>query len=379
MNKRATYTYRKTDTHFVVPVIRSIQGGKIFYAANLRMRHVVELIPEVDKHTAVEERAQRSLNVKRAEKISEYIDENKENYVLPALTVSLLETGMRRTKFEPIAEGEDMGELYIPLASRTLISDGQHRLRAINNLIQGKISDIHDSIAVTIYDNVSLNDAKQLFTDINQNASKPAGSINSLFDSRNSWNSLAVVVSKKAKILIGRTEYEKSSCTAKSHNTFPLKTVVDFCKKVKTQEPNKDNIEESANYIVEILDSLHTQIRDWTEITKTLCEQDELEAMENKESQSAVQLSRYLNISVSAVALESLALYMREAQAQIFMRDKNFDNDQRIKAAAEGLKGINWSKDAELWQGRCIKAGKLVKNRDSVVLNCECTVETRWL
>ena len=357
-----TYTYRETDTHFIVPAIRGLQGGKVFYSSNLPMRNIADMVPAVDQSKKTEDRAQRQLNKSRAKKIVTYIEENPKDYVLPALTLSLIKTGQRKTKFEPVAKGESFGELYIPKAHEILLNDGQHRHAAICEIGRA----MHDTIALTIYDDIEVKQASQMFVDINQNAVKPAGSINTLFDSRDPWNALAVEVSKKAKILQGRTEYEKASVTGKSNKTFSLKTIVNFSQNLLPNTPSADSLDSNVNYLVSILDELCDNITPWKGITKTLYDQDELNS--TKDEPSYAQIYRVSSLSVSALALETLSVYMREHMSQTFLKNTSSTEEERIKAACEGVQGINWDKDAPEWEGRCVRMGKIVKNKVSIIL-----------
>lgn len=115
-----------------------------------------------------------------------------------------------------------------------------------------------------------------------------------------------------------------------------------------------------------MLDSLHDNIKDWSDITKTSAFEDVKSSP--SEELSSLQFARKYNVSVSSVMLEALAIYMREAQGQLFLKEKICDIRERVKISAERLNGIDWSKDSENWKGRCIRMGKLVKNKESVIL-----------
>lgn len=363
-----TYKFRKNETHFIIPVIRGIQGGKIFYTANLPMRHITEVIPPVNVHAPVQDRAQRKLNKKRAQAIAEYIDDNRGSYVLPAITISLMESGLREIKFEPVREGESFGELYIPINHSILLNDGQHRHSAIQSLNDNFSSQVHDTIALTIYQDINKATASQMFTDINLNAVRPSGSINTLYNNRDPWSVLAVEVSKSAKILMDRTECEKSTCAAASNYTFPLKAVVSFARKILPNEPRIDDLSSNIEYLTSILDAMHDNIRPWHDVTKTTYWDDEQNS--SKEDPSFVQIHRQSSMALTVLMLESLALYAREAMSQLFLSDKRFSvsQDDIIKKAFTPLSDIDWSKDNAMWEGRSLRMGRVVKNKTSIIL-----------
>ena len=344
--RRCTYTFRRNDTHFVIPATRGIQGNKCVYSAMLPMRQLSEMVPPVSTLSTVEERSQRKLNKRRAFAIAEYIHGNPETYVLPALTVSLLKTGQRRVQFEPIEEGGCIGELHIPIAMDILLNDGQHRHAAITELL-GK-HDLRDSIALTIYSDVEKEQADQMFVDINLNAVKPSGSINTLYNHRDPWSRLAVKVSKKSTTLNGRTEYEKASCTGKNENLFPLKSIVTFCKTLTASIDSS-----TASIISKLIDQLGQVVPEWQNIDGEY-----------------LQACRSTSLATTTVMLEAIGQYVRQYASVVRLRDNVKEMDVQLAQACDALKGVTWDKDASMWQGRVMHLGKIVKNKRSVTLAC---------
>ena len=83
-----------------------------------------------DEEVPAELRAQRTLNRHRIPEIAQYLIENRDGYVVSALTASV-DTSVR---FEPLggrAATGSIGTLEIPMDAQLLINDGQHRRAAI--------------------------------------------------------------------------------------------------------------------------------------------------------------------------------------------------------------------------------------------------------
>ncbi|WP_211831015.1 DNA sulfur modification protein DndB [Kistimonas asteriae] len=371
--QKPTYIFRQNDTHYIVPAIQGIQGGKRMFCANLKHRHVAAMIPPVDQLAEAADRAQRKLNKTRAMGIARYVRDSEDSYVLPALTVSLLETGMREVTFQPIAEGEEFGELYIPINHKVLLNDGQHRHCAIGEILKTCEHAVHDNIVLTVYAGVSHACADQMFVDINLNAVKPSGSINTLYNHRDPWSSLAVAVSKKAKILGTRTEVEAGNCSVNSHKTFPLRGIVSFAKKLLPNDPRPESFDDNVAYLTEILDAIHDNTVVWREITKTDYWTDEKTA--TKADPSMIQLNRRMSLACSVLMLDAVGFYMREHMSQQFFKDKNMSQPERIHLAAATLSDINWDKDHPQWEGRAVRAGKLIKNKVSVLLTSNILIK----
>jgi DGQHR domain-containing protein len=132
-------------------------------------------------------RAQRALNKKRAESISEYMLDNRDTYVLPALTASV----DKAMAFEALEGIEQLGTLHIPMSATMLINDGQHRRLAIEMALRNDETLRHETAPVQIHFDQGLQRSQQIFADINSKAVKPSSAINALYDHRNPLQHLA--------------------------------------------------------------------------------------------------------------------------------------------------------------------------------------------
>ena len=134
-----------------------------------------ELVPEI--------RAQRSLNKARLPEIAEYILGNRNDYVFSAITASI----DGDVRFEAAGSGPDgkrLGALHIPMSSRFIINDGQHRRVAIEMALREDPALADESIAVVFFIDLGLERCQQMFADLNRHAIRPSKSIGVLYDQR---------------------------------------------------------------------------------------------------------------------------------------------------------------------------------------------------
>ena len=143
----ATGKTQAPNFEYVFPSIRGIQAGREYYVSMCPLRLIpkiflfdeVELVPEL--------RAQRVLNKNRVPEMAQYMVSNRTNYVFSALTASI----DGKVRFIP-SEGKEaknpMGLLHVPMDSRFIINDGQHRRAAIEAALKEEPKMGDETIAV---------------------------------------------------------------------------------------------------------------------------------------------------------------------------------------------------------------------------------------
>src|SRR5690554_5825031 len=90
------------------PALRGMQGGRACYTIMCPLRLIPRLFHYDDSGLPAEERAQRAINPARIPEIADYLMQNADNYILPAITASL----DQEAEFIPI------GEELVPLVGR---------------------------------------------------------------------------------------------------------------------------------------------------------------------------------------------------------------------------------------------------------------------
>jgi len=212
---------------YTLPAARGIQAGRCFYNLAMPMRILVNMLRIDDGETM--ERSQRLVNLNRARKVSQYMLDNRESYIIPCLTgvIDIDSTSPDSVKFNPLGEETFVGELSIPMDAELKLFDGQHRASGIRLAIKEAAELGQDSVPLLLFVDMTLAERKMAFTDINQNVSKPAQSLSDAYNSREVLPQLAVELANELNCFKGLVDFERNTITAKSDYLFPLKTIKD--------------------------------------------------------------------------------------------------------------------------------------------------------
>ena len=207
---------------FVFPAVRGIQATQEYYISMVPL----EVIPRIFQFSAEELppeiRAQRTLNKARIPEMCSYIVDNPDSYIFSSLTVSV-DGDMC---FEPLGwDNPHIGYIRIPMNSRFLINDGQHRQAAIAEAIKKRPELKNEHISVVFFRDQGLAQAQQMFSDLNRYAIRPTKSINILFNSREEPSIIAKKVIENVDIFRGRIEKERTTISNRSKALFTLSAV----------------------------------------------------------------------------------------------------------------------------------------------------------
>lgn len=212
-----------------VPAIRGRQGNRIFYVTNLPNEFLRNLFKDV-KPAA--EQSQRPLDPRHSQAIREYIRQNREEYLLGALTYAMDLEG----EFKPLSEDAGdhfaLGELNIPLGTSFSSLDGQHRRQALIDLIEEVPSLKAESTAVLLYVEPELKKKRQMFSDMNSTPKKVSKSLNIAFDNRDPFARGAKILIRTHPLLVNRVEELAPRVNSESSNFFSLFAIQDTLKKL---------------------------------------------------------------------------------------------------------------------------------------------------
>ena len=332
-----------------LPAIRGIQGNRRFYSVNMPVRLVGRLLALTEGELPPEERAQRKLDTRRASKIADYLCENPNSYVLPALTLLLKEADIPEQSpskmFTAAADDgqlANVGVLNIPMDSEILVADGQHRRHALEEAVKREDYFSHHTISVTIYPYEGLQSAQKIFHAINATPKKISGALLDTYNHDDPW---ALIARKVAELELFRDiiEKEKSGIGKTSDKLFTLTQLKNACKGVfnGTLPTDPETDEPSVVIAFEVLSDL------WESAAPNLL----LWHADPVEFQSI----RETDVIASSVVLEGLS------KAISLTMDLDKEKKQIVFSR---LKEIDWSRDA--WEGICVREGKLVKARKNI-------------
>jgi DNA sulfur modification protein DndB len=324
------------------PAIRGVQAGREYYVSMCPLRLIPKIFLFDEEELVPEVRAQRILNKARIPEMAEYVTGNKENYVFSAITASI--DGI--VNFESMSEADDLnriGTLHVPMESRFIINDGQHRRAAIEMALKDRPEIGDETIAVVFFLDRGLERCQQMFADLNRYAIRPSTSLGLLYDHRDVKAQLAKLVVSKSSAFKKMVEMEKSSLSARSRKLFTLSSVYNATSAL-IGDQEIENIEELAEHCAEYWDEIDKYIPEWRFV---------------RESKMTSGEVRRDFIHSHAITLQVLG----EIGHTLMQQPSSW------KHKLTKLDGVDWSRSEQSqWEGRAMIAGRVQKSRNNVVL-----------
>lgn len=330
---------------FSFPAVRGIQGNKEYYVVMCPLKSVPKLFSFNSGDIKPELRAQRVLNKARIPEIKRYILENKD-YIFSSLTAS----ADGEIKFEEFSkEAYRVGTLHIPLDSKLLINDGQHRRAAIEEALKENPNLGFESISIVIYPDRGLKSSQQMFCDLNKNAVKPTNSLNILFNRRDEFSQFIVDMLSFIPIFNGKTDMEKTSISYRSNKVFTLNIVT---------AATKDLINKKNKIIILSKDEKKMIVDYWQEVCKNMPDWQDI--IDGKKSSFEV---REESICTQGIILQPLGMLGYDL---LFKNKKN-----NWKEVLKGLQKIDWKRSNPKWNNKAIINGKISKSLVNIKLTTE--------
>ncbi len=204
-----------------LPAHRFRQGGRDVYACVLSLPSLNARLPDrVDDRVLKD--ANRQLTPSHAKRIQTYLAE-REDWVLSAL---MLGVPPEAVEFRSYTEGDDgpmqVGELHIRTDCFATLKmfDGQHRRRAIKDVIRELELDIRRSnklaalqecsLPIMLYVEDDIEELRQMFTDAAQTKTIERNVV-ARFDLRDPFNLAALWLGANTDLFAGRVEMERAS------------------------------------------------------------------------------------------------------------------------------------------------------------------------
>ena len=344
-NPESSYTH-------TFPAIKGIQASRHFYIAMCPLKVIPKIFVFDEEEVPPELRAQRTINRSRIPEIASYLVENRDSYVLSALTACV----DAKVDFQPLAEHgpqSSIGILSVPMDARILINDGQHRRAAIEAAIRENPDLGQDNVPVLFFIDQDLRRSQQMFADLNKYAVRPSYSLSTLYDHRDPSAELARYLAQNCTVFRGATEMEKSAISNRSTKLFTLSSI-----KHASRALLRKHRRESVNEVEKLLakdywDAVGEHISDWRRARDRVVNTSEL---------------RQGFVHAHGVVLQALG---RVGAALLSSRPKDW------KAALKKLKAIDWSRsNTKLWEGRAMVHGRISKTTANVVLTANAIKKT---
>ncbi len=327
---------------YTFPVIRGIQAGREYYVSMCALRLIPKIFLFDEEELLPELRAQRILNKARIPELGGYIINNSNDYVFSAITASI----DGKVRFEPYGAGEGqsrVGQLHIPMDSRFIINDGQHRRAAIEYALKEKPELVDETIAVVFFIDAGLDRCQQMFADLNRHAIRPSKSLGVLYDQREDEAILTKYVVLNSPVFKDVVELEKSTLSARSRKLFTLSSIYFATKDLL------DGIRESQENRIEIALSY------WEEVAKYI---PEWKMVRERKVTSGEVRRKYVHSH--GIALHSIG---RLGNSLILNNRKNW------KSKLKHLNKVDWDRNnSKLWEGRAMNGGRFSKAGNNITL-----------
>ncbi|MFV8456873.1 DNA sulfur modification protein DndB [Vibrio owensii] len=205
---------------FEIPAVRGIQAGREFFTINAPFG-VLQRLVAFDTGNVLS-RSQREVNPNRAKKISQYIQDNPESFVLTSLTGVINE----RPDFIE-SEHANVGILKVSMDSEILLFDGQHRSTGIIDAIKSNVELRAHNVPLMLFLEMTLEERQQAFSDINGHTVKPSTSISDTYNQRDDLPKFVVEMSKDLAAFANLVDFERNVIGKSSEYLFPVKIIKD--------------------------------------------------------------------------------------------------------------------------------------------------------
>jgi DNA sulfur modification protein DndB len=345
-----------------LPVMRGIQAGRFYYLSMCHLGFVAKNFTLPAKDTPEHKIIQRQMNPGRIPRITEYLVNCNEDYVLPPLIISI----DGETTFTPLSsenENLQMGMLSIPESADFHINDGQHRCAAIRAALEEKPEMKLETIGVVFYTERGVKRSRQMFSDLNGHPVRTNANINATFDNRQFMPTVTKLAIEQSTVLQDRVERFASSCARGSPRLFTISALVRaHTELLKNGDRKKEDVKRSVE----------TCVKFWAVLQENL---PELEEVITGDSQAKTVKENYLY--PFSIALQGLACVANE----LIMKDsENWDS----KLAK--INKIDWTRNNPDWEGRAMTGGRLstggnnpalTKNYFKVKLGMELTEQEK--
>lgn len=270
--RREVEAIRDSITPFSTPAHKFRQGGRDVYAFALDIETLDDLLPERVDEGVVKD-ANRPLTPSHARNIQKYLAEHSD-WVLGTLLL-----GIRRdaVEFEPYMDDPDpdstVGDLSILDAGAMKMFDGQHRRRAISDLIAELSGDWRhakkleslkgESLPIMLYAEDSIESLQQMFADAAQTRTIERNTV-TRFDQRDAFNRAAMWIAENSDLFGGRVEMERTAVSRTSHSIIAINQLAAALKTVEVGYSGRVSRDRNDAYMLD-LDSLFERCLTWAD------------------------------------------------------------------------------------------------------------------
>ncbi|HDY8008065.1 TPA: DNA sulfur modification protein DndB [Vibrio vulnificus] len=320
------------------PVVRGIQAGRVFYMATVPMRVVRNMFKLDTGDGSALSRSQREVNLTRAKRFAEYLQQNKESFVVPALTGFVNVEPGTSVEFKQ-SNIANVGTLSVPMEAALLFVDGQHRASGVAMAMEDEETRTElgqQSAPVMLFESLTLEERQSMFSDINGNVAKPAQALSDTYNNRDELAVFAKELAVNIPQFIDLVDFERNVVSGKSTYLFSIKTIKEVSATVAGLK-NKQSVTNEDKALI-------TQF--WQSWFERIDFEEKFAQCENN-----AQQFKEKTIITTGVVMKAAALAVKEA---------GIDNVDFTL-----LSSIDWSRDSKTFHGRCVDAQLKTMKADS--------------
>ncbi|CEH29394.1 DNA sulfur modification protein DndB [Aneurinibacillus migulanus] len=329
--------------HF--PALRGVQAEKEYYVVMCPLHLIPKIFLFDEEEVQPEYRAQRIINRARIPEMTNYIIENRKDYVFSSLTVSV-DGDMQFVPFSKEQQFEDLGKLVISLEAKFLINDGQHRRAAIEEALKISPELGQETISVVFYHDKGLRKSQQIFADLNRHAVNTTSSLGILYDHRDQLANLTKEIISEVPLLERYTDKERVSLSKLSPKIFALNHIFNANCRILNKKKGEFISEQEKVFLKEFWKVLTNSITEWQQV------------MKKELTPSALRINYIVahGIFLEAVGLIAHYLYI--------------NHPMDWKSYIGKLSSIDWNRSNKAdWMGRAYgSTGRINKNNQTVQL-----------
>jgi len=301
--------------------------------------------------------------------IQRYLEANRERYILPPLTLNVRD--MPQLHVAKSNSGIRLGFMAIGDETSFYITDGQHRLKAIEEILDHDRELGREGVSVMIIVEPEIAQIHQDFADAAQTKPIPA-SLLAVYNTREPVNKVLSLIVSGSRILNGRIDETSKTLSKNSSSLFLLNQARQFVKEllmgdyavsdsqlaVRTARDLSTEAQRAAfvQRAGDLLDVLSEHMEPW----KTIVTLPKSGPLTNRIIDFRTE---YINLTATGlVIIGRVAFEIYKTVEEHQWRDKF------IRLA----KDIDWKRGADIWKGTIVTSdGKILTNRRPISLAAE--------
>jgi len=343
------------------PALIYHQAGRRFIVTSFPIKILVDKVrlDTLRKGDDPDEHINRPLMPDHVSAIKQYLL-TQDDYILPSITLSVRHDLRVHVMKGPYSI--KLGQVVLPLGLTFAVTDGQHRIKALEEALRQKPELAEDGIAVTIVPEVDIDRVHQDFVDCAQVKPIPPALL-TLFNQRDLLARMSRQVVEQVRVFKGRIEKVGKTVGKHSINLFTMNQVRAGIAELITGDSMqagqqlKKNVEErllkegATDYYREAI----LRFYGWfTEANKQWADVADAASDPTRDLIDATDLrQRYVHFTATGLLIIGRVGY------SILKLDPDLQKDY-VTALAQ----IDWTRHSELWQGNIVQSnGKILTMR----------------